>query len=64
MLYEQEVKSLPIPNNPCSSLYQIGVNRHASPPWTGDDKDGHYMFALGENLTPRCNMTLAFILFA
>ncbi|XP_068646007.1 serine/threonine-protein kinase AFC2 isoform X1 [Aristolochia californica] len=37
----------------CSSLYVKGVARNGSPPWRDDDKDGHYMFALGENLTPR-----------
>jgi len=32
--------------------------RVASPPWHEDDKDGHYMFELGENITSRCNLTL------
>uniref|UniRef100_A0A2P2MPB4 Serine/threonine-protein kinase AFC2 isoform X2 n=1 Tax=Rhizophora mucronata TaxID=61149 RepID=A0A2P2MPB4_RHIMU len=36
-----------------SSLYVKGVARNGSPPWREDDKDGHYMFALGENLTSR-----------
>lgn len=37
-----------------SSLYSKRVTaRNASPPWRDDDKDGHYMFALGDNLTPR-----------
>ncbi|XP_010912940.1 serine/threonine-protein kinase AFC2-like isoform X1 [Elaeis guineensis] len=36
-----------------SSQYAKGVARYASPPWREDDKDGHYMFALGENLTSR-----------
>jgi len=31
--------------------------RVASPAWRDDDKDGHYMFELGENITPRCNHT-------
>ena len=26
----------------------------ASPPWREDDRDGHYVFDLGENLTRRC----------
>ncbi|OAY72938.1 Serine/threonine-protein kinase AFC3 [Ananas comosus] len=26
----------------------------ASPPWRDDDREGHYVFDLGENLTPRC----------
>ncbi|KAH9548212.1 hypothetical protein CY35_11G077000 [Sphagnum magellanicum] len=31
-----------------------GANaRVASPPWHDDDKDGHYMFELGENITSR-----------
>ncbi|KAG9156546.1 hypothetical protein Leryth_006538 [Lithospermum erythrorhizon] len=31
------------------------VARICSPPLRADDKDGHYMFELGENLTSRCN---------
>ncbi|KAK1295549.1 Serine/threonine-protein kinase AFC2 [Acorus calamus] len=37
----------------CSSMYAKGTARNGSPPWRDDDKDGHYMFALGENLTSR-----------
>ncbi|XP_077213017.1 serine/threonine-protein kinase AFC1-like [Tasmannia lanceolata] len=40
-------------NHAFSSLYYKGVARNASPPWRDDDKDGHYTYALGENLTPR-----------
>ena len=40
-----------------SSLYSNGVARNASPPRRKDDKDGHYVFAIGENLTSRCNYT-------
>ncbi|XP_038886114.1 serine/threonine-protein kinase AFC3 [Benincasa hispida] len=29
------------------------VKRHASPPRRDDDREGHYVFNLGENLTPR-----------
>ncbi|KAK7389143.1 hypothetical protein VNO78_23976 [Psophocarpus tetragonolobus] len=36
-----------------SSLFVEPVARNGSPPWRDDDKDGHYMFALGENLTSR-----------
>ncbi|KAK7330564.1 hypothetical protein VNO77_24759 [Canavalia gladiata] len=36
-----------------SSLFVKGVARNGSPPWRDDDKDGHYMFELGENLTSR-----------
>lgn len=41
-----------------SSLFVKGVARNDSPPWREDDKDGHFMFALGENITSRCNYTL------
>ncbi|KAK3129426.1 hypothetical protein QOZ80_6BG0479300 [Eleusine coracana subsp. coracana] len=37
----------------CPSLLPKGVARNASPPWREDDKDGHYVFAVGENLTSR-----------
>ncbi|KAG0463749.1 hypothetical protein HPP92_019818 [Vanilla planifolia] len=33
--------------------YHSGLPRHLSPPWRPDDKDGHYVFAIGENLTPK-----------
>ncbi|CAN1291338.1 Serine/threonine-protein kinase AFC2 [Linum perenne] len=36
-----------------SSLFDKDVARNGSPPWREDDKDGHYMFAIGENLTSR-----------
>ncbi|KAJ7945800.1 Kinase AFC1 [Quillaja saponaria] len=36
-----------------SSLFVKGVARNGSPPWRDDDKDGHYMFAVGDNLTSR-----------
>ncbi|KAK2974658.1 hypothetical protein RJ640_030266 [Escallonia rubra] len=36
-----------------SSFYVKGVDRNGSPPWRDDDKDGHYMFAIGDNLTSR-----------
>lgn len=29
----------------------------SSPPLREDDKDGRYVFAVGENLTSRCNYT-------
>ncbi|KAJ8772268.1 hypothetical protein K2173_027445 [Erythroxylum novogranatense] len=40
-------------NTTSNSLFVKGVDRNGSPPWRDDDKDGHYMFALGENLTSR-----------
>ncbi|KAB5519757.1 hypothetical protein DKX38_024093 [Salix brachista] len=33
--------------------YGLLYNRNGSPPWRPDDKDGHYVFAIGDNLTPR-----------
>ncbi|KAL9266274.1 Serine/threonine-protein kinase AFC2-like protein [Drosera capensis] len=36
-----------------SSHFMKGLVHKGSPPWRDDDKDGHYMFGLGENLTPR-----------
>ncbi|XWS69109.1 hypothetical protein CRYUN_Cryun04dG0151000 [Craigia yunnanensis] len=36
-----------------ASLLEKGLAQKVSPPWRDDDKDGHYMFALGENLTSR-----------
>ncbi|KAL9264095.1 Serine/threonine-protein kinase AFC2-like protein [Drosera capensis] len=36
-----------------SSLFINGVSRTGSPPWRDDDRDGHYTFELGENLTSR-----------
>ncbi|CAK8562954.1 unnamed protein product [Lathyrus sativus] len=36
-----------------SSPLVKGVARNGSPPLRDDDKDGHYMFAVGENLTSR-----------
>ncbi|KAL3501109.1 hypothetical protein ACH5RR_035558 [Cinchona calisaya] len=32
------------------NLYVKGVAQRGSPPWRDDDKDGHYIFELGENL--------------
>ncbi|KAK8950835.1 Serine/threonine-protein kinase AFC2 [Platanthera zijinensis] len=40
-------------NDTYYSVHDKGVARNASPPWREDDKDGHYMFGLGENLTSR-----------
>ncbi|THU68022.1 hypothetical protein C4D60_Mb05t30860 [Musa balbisiana] len=40
-------------NQHLQSFYYGGVPRYGSPPWRGDDKDGHYIFSIGENLTPR-----------
>ncbi|KAK2355863.1 LAMMER-type protein kinase AFC2 [Trifolium repens] len=39
--------------NITSSVIVKGDARNGSPPWRNDDKDGHYMFAVGDNLTSR-----------
>lgn len=39
---------------PPPPIYYPGPPRNLSPPWRPDDKDGHYVFVVGENLTPRC----------
>jgi dual-specificity kinase len=36
--------------------------RYVSPPRREDDREGHYMFNLGENLTPRCKLFFKFII--
>ncbi|CAH9109881.1 unnamed protein product [Cuscuta epithymum] len=41
------------PSNISSSLIVKEVAQNGSPPWREDDKDGHYMFELGENITSR-----------
>ncbi|XP_052172980.1 serine/threonine-protein kinase AFC1 isoform X2 [Diospyros lotus] len=51
--YGQELADVTVPNYAYSSMYSRGVPRAGSPPWRPDDKDGHYVFAVGENLTPR-----------
>ncbi|KAK4762780.1 hypothetical protein SAY86_008548 [Trapa natans] len=40
-----------VPDHP--SFLLKGLDHKGSPPWRDDDKDGHYMFAVGDNLTPR-----------
>jgi hypothetical protein len=32
----------------------VDRRRHGSPPRRDDDREGHYVFNLGENLSPRC----------
>ena len=34
--------------------------RHVSPPRRDDDPEGHYVFSIGENLTPRCEFLFCF----
>ncbi|CAK9139794.1 unnamed protein product, partial [Ilex paraguariensis] len=49
----QEFANGTVPNYAYSSIYYKGVPSNGSPPWRPDDKDGHFVFAIGENLTPR-----------
>lgn len=48
-----------------SSQEAQGLFRFATPPLREDDKDGHYVFAVGDNLTSRCNylITSLFVYF-
>ncbi|KAI3865766.1 hypothetical protein MKX03_025512 [Papaver bracteatum] len=39
--------------NTGAPLYYKSQIRNGSPPWRNDDKDGHYVFVVGENLTLR-----------
>jgi dual-specificity kinase len=34
-------------------MFYNGLPRQGSPPWRPDDKDGHYVFVVGDTLTPR-----------
>ncbi|XP_072954303.1 serine/threonine-protein kinase AFC1-like isoform X1 [Typha angustifolia] len=49
----QEVVNGTIANHFLPTVYYTGAPRNASPPWRADDKDGHYVFAIGENLSSR-----------
>ncbi|KAF9598876.1 hypothetical protein IFM89_032730 [Coptis chinensis] len=40
-------------NHGFSSMYYKVQPRNLSPPWRNDDKEGHYVFAIGDNLTHR-----------
>ena len=50
----QEYANGCIPNYAFSSIYYKDLPPRGSPPWRPDDKDGHYVFAVGDSLTPRC----------
>ncbi|KAL5190169.1 Serine/threonine-protein kinase AFC3 [Glycine soja] len=41
-------RALPVPGD------EEFERKHVSPPKRDDDREGHYVFNLGENLTPRC----------
>ncbi|KAF8408333.1 hypothetical protein HHK36_007482 [Tetracentron sinense] len=61
MFFGQEIGNMtslapsrtPSDHSTISSLFVKGVARNGSPPWRDDDKDGHFIFALGDNLTSR-----------
>ncbi|KAH9323496.1 hypothetical protein KI387_018135, partial [Taxus chinensis] len=38
---------------PCPKSNGDQPFRYVSPPWRNDDKEGHYQFSVGDNLTPR-----------
>ncbi|KAI8556547.1 hypothetical protein RHMOL_Rhmol05G0261800 [Rhododendron molle] len=49
----QEFTNGAVPNYAYSSVYYNGVLHNGSPPWRPDDKDGHYVFVVGDYITPR-----------
>ncbi|CAA7389573.1 unnamed protein product [Spirodela intermedia] len=49
----QEVVNSTSSNHVIASSYDYGAPRNVSPPWRDDDKNGHYIYAIGENLTSR-----------
>ncbi|XP_008442583.1 serine/threonine-protein kinase AFC1 isoform X1 [Cucumis melo] len=49
----QEFGNGQVPNYAYPSMYCRGAPRVGSPPWRPDNKDGHYVFSIGECLTPR-----------
>ncbi|KAL8152649.1 hypothetical protein V2J09_010409 [Rumex salicifolius] len=49
----QEFANGTIPNYVYSSMFYPAIPRASSPPWRPENKDGHYVFVAGENLTPR-----------
>ncbi|KAL8225913.1 hypothetical protein R6Q57_018470 [Mikania cordata] len=50
----QEFVNGAVPIFSYSSIYYKRIPHNGSLPWRPDDKEGHYMFAVGENITPRC----------
>ncbi|KAI3677103.1 hypothetical protein L1987_86723 [Smallanthus sonchifolius] len=49
----QEFINGAVPAFSYSSIYYKGIPHNGSPPWRPDDKEGHFIFAIGENITPR-----------
>lgn len=54
LYYGPEFASGVIPNFVYPNMFYNGLPRQGSPPWRPDDKDGHYVFVVGDTLTPRC----------
>ncbi|KAJ0735851.1 putative dual-specificity kinase [Helianthus annuus] len=44
----QEFVNSAVPVFSYSSIYYKGIPHNGSPPWRPDDKEGHYVFAVGE----------------
>lgn len=59
-----EFTNVAVPSYAYSSMYYKGVPRNGSPPWRPDDKDGHYVFVVGDNITPRCTYIEIFSIVA
>lgn len=54
LYYGPEFASGVVPNFVYPNMFYNGLPRQGSPPWRPDDKDGHYVFVVGDTLTPRC----------
>ncbi|XP_010515852.1 PREDICTED: serine/threonine-protein kinase AFC1 [Camelina sativa] len=53
LYYAPEFASGVVPNLVYPNMFYNGLPRQGSPPWRPDDKDGHYVFVVGDTLTPR-----------
>ncbi|CAH2064217.1 unnamed protein product [Thlaspi arvense] len=53
LYYGPEFASGVVPNFVYPNMFYSGLPRQGSPPWRPDDKDGHYVFVVGDTLTPR-----------
>ncbi|AEE79110.1 protein kinase (AME2/AFC1) [Arabidopsis thaliana] len=53
LYYGPEFASGLVPNFVYPNMFYNGLPRQGSPPWRPDDKDGHYVFVVGDTLTPR-----------
>lgn len=54
LYYGQEFASGVAPSFVYPNMFYNGFPRQGSPPWRPDDKDGHFVFVVGDTLTPRC----------